>query len=113
MMRAMAANRPKQGMSRIRRAIENLGPWQSLALLAVPVCVVEPLKLAAVAIAGEGHWFSGTAVIIAAYAASLLLVDRLFVIVKPRLLKLHWFARLWCWLIIFRCRLTRSVRNAG
>ncbi|HZR90021.1 MAG TPA: hypothetical protein VFB02_24725 [Bradyrhizobium sp.] len=111
-MRATAANEPKQLLPRIRRAIENLGPWQSLALLALPTCIVEPMKLAAVAIAGEGHWFSGTAVIIAAYAASLLLVERLFVIVKPKLLKLHWFARLWCWLVVARCRMTRSFRSA-
>ncbi len=111
-MRAMAANEPKQLLPRIRRAIENLGPWQSLALLALPTYIVEPMKLAAVAIAGEGHWLSGTAVIIAAYAASLLLVERLFVIVKPKLLKLHWFARLWSWLIVARCRVTRSFRGA-
>jgi len=112
-MRAMAANQPKQPFPRIRRAIENLSPWQSLALLAIPMCIAEPMKLAAVAIAGEGHWFSGAAVIIAAYGASLLLVERLFVIAKPKLLKLHWFARLWCWLIVARCRLMRSFRSAG
>ena len=31
----------------------------------------------------------------AAYAISLLLVERLFSIVKPKLLTLPWFARLW------------------
>ena len=111
MMRAVAANERKQLLPRIRRAIESLGPWQSLAVLAVPTCIVEPLKLVAVAIAGEGHWFSGTAVIIAAYAASLLLVERLFVMVKPKLLKLRWFAKLWCWLIVARCRVTQSFRS--
>jgi hypothetical protein len=111
-MRAMAAKQPKQLLPRIRRAIESLGPWQSLALLALPICIVEPMKLVAVAIAGEGHWISGTAVIVAAYAASLLLVERLFVIVKPRLLKLRWFAKSWSWLIVARCRVTRSFRSA-
>ncbi len=113
MMRAMAANKSKQLLPRIRRGIESLGPRQSLALLAVPICIAEPMKLAALAIAGEGHWLGGTAVIIAAYATSLLLVERLFVIVKPKLLKLHWFATLWCWLIVARCRLTRALRSAG
>jgi len=111
-MRAMAANTPRQLLPRFRRSIESLGPWQSLGLLAIPTCIVEPMKLAAVAVAGEGHWFSGTAVIIAAYAASLFLVERLFVIVKPKLLKLHWFARLWRWLIVARCRVTQSLRSA-
>lgn len=82
-------------LSRMRHRIERLGPYQSLVLLAVPTAVVEPLKLVAVAIAGEGHWITGTLVIIAAYAASLLLVERLFTIVKPKLMTLNWFARLW------------------
>lgn len=91
-------------MMGLRRKIERLGPYPSLALMALPLCIVEPLKLVAVAIAGEGHWFTGTIVLLAAYCASLFLVERLFVIVKPKLLKLRWFARLWTWLIRLRYR---------
>lgn len=98
---------------RLKRSIERLGPYQSLLLLAVPASFVEPLKLIAVAIAGEGHWITGTAVIVAAYAASLLLIERLFVIVKPKLLKLRWFARLWCKFIILRYALTAYFRDTG
>ncbi|HLZ01690.1 MAG TPA: hypothetical protein VKR55_05990 [Bradyrhizobium sp.] len=79
------------------RSIGRLGPYQSLALLAVPVCLVEPLKLLALAVAGDGHWLTGTAMIIAAYAVSLLVIERLFVIVRPQLLTLRWFAKLWTW----------------
>ncbi|WP_249158644.1 hypothetical protein [Bradyrhizobium jicamae] len=79
----------------LRRSIEGLGPYPSLLLLALPTAVVEPLKLAAVAVAGEGHWMSGTAMIVACYAFSLLVVERLFVIVKPKLLTIPWFAKLW------------------
>jgi hypothetical protein len=78
-----------------RRAVERLGPYQSLTLLAVPLCIVEPLKLVAVEVAGKGHWLTGTGMIIAAYAASIFVVERLFLIVKPKLLQLDWFA--WCW----------------
>jgi hypothetical protein len=90
---AEASSRPQR--SRLRRAIEGLGPYQSLTLLLVPVSLVEPLKLAAVAIAGEGHWIAGTVAIVCAYAASLLGVERLFRVVRPKLLTLPWFARLW------------------
>jgi hypothetical protein len=72
-------------------------PYQSLILLAVPTSIVEPLKLVAVAIAGEGHWITGTLVIVAAYATSILAIERLFAIVKPKLMTLSWFARLWTW----------------
>jgi hypothetical protein len=99
---------PAQGhKSRLRRTIEGLGPYQSLVLLAIPLSLIEPLKLAAVAIAGEGHWITGTVTIICAYAASLLLVERLFRIVKPKLLALPWFARLWGWLLALRNRAVR------
>lgn len=84
-----------KSISTVRRTIERLSPYQSLGLLAVPLCIVEPLKLAAVAIAGEGHWITGTAIIVAAYLGSLFVVDRLFRVVKPKLLMLPWFARLW------------------
>ena len=66
--------------------IEGLGPYPSLFLLALPAATVEPLKLIAVAVAGEGHWITGTAMIVACYAFSLLVVERLFVVVKPKLL---------------------------
>jgi hypothetical protein len=86
----------------MRHGIEELGPYQPLVLLAVPMRIVEPLKLAAVAIAGDGHWITGTVVIVAAYAASRLGVERLFSIVKPKLMTLNWFARFWTWLIGLR-----------
>jgi hypothetical protein len=82
-------------MKSLRRVIEKLGPYQSLALLAVPTCTVEPAKLVAVALVGKGHWATGTAMIAAAYACSLFLVHRLFSIVKPKLLTLRWFSRAW------------------
>jgi hypothetical protein len=85
-----------------RRFVQKLGPYQSLALLLIPVCLVEPLKLVALAVAGSGHWITGTGMIIVAYAASLLVVERLFRMVKPRLLTIHWFARLWMWFVSLR-----------
>ena len=92
------------GTSRLRRSIERLGPYQSLVLLAITASLVEPLKLVAVAIAGSGHWATGAVTIVCAYAASLFLVERLFRIVKPKLLMLPWFARLWHWLLALRGR---------
>ena len=91
--------------SRIRRRIERLGPYQSLALLALPVCTVEPAKLLAVALVGEGHWVTGTVMIVLAYALSLAFVHRLFLIVKPKLLSFNWFARAWEWFVTTRSRM--------
>jgi hypothetical protein len=88
--------------SRLRRAIERLGPHTSLCLLAVPLAIVEPLKLLALVIVGSGHWITGTAAIVSAYALSLLVIERLFLIVKPKLLTLSWFAACWEWFVATR-----------
>jgi len=89
----------------LRRSIEGLGPYTSLFLLALPAATVEPLKLVAVAVAGDGHWITGTAMIVACYAFSLLVVERLFVIVKPKLLTIPWFAKLWKAFVSVRTRM--------
>jgi hypothetical protein len=75
--------------------IEGLRPYPSLLLLAVPTATVEPLKLAALAVAGKGHWLAGTAIVVGCYACSLLVIERLFAVVKPKLLTIPWFAKLW------------------
>jgi hypothetical protein len=98
--------------ARARRYIEHLGPYQSLVLLVVPASLVEPLKLIAVAVAGDGHWITWTVMIVVAYAASLLLVERLFRIVKPKLLTLPWFARIWDRLISLRAKVVARFRRA-
>jgi hypothetical protein len=103
---------PHSKASRLRRMIEGLGPYQSLVLLAIPTALVEPLKLIAVAVAGDGHWITGTVMIVAAYAASLLVIERLFRIVKPKLLTLPWFARLWAWFIGVRSKAAGLFRSA-
>src|SRR3979409_2417696 len=78
-----------------RRYIERLGPYPSLFLLAVPLAIIEPLKLVAVVIFGSGHWLTGTLVMLGSYALGLFFVERLFKLVKRKLLTLPWFARAW------------------
>jgi hypothetical protein len=86
----------------LRRAVTSSGWGRTgpLLILAIPTSLVEPLKLIAVAVAGEGHWIASTFVIIAAYG--LLFVERLFRIVRPKLLTCPWFARLWNWVLLVR-----------
>jgi hypothetical protein len=91
----------------LRQSIKGLGPYPSLLLLALPTATVEPLKLVAVAVAGKGHWITGTVMIVVCYAFSLLVVERLFAIVKPKLLTIPWFAKLWEGFISVRARALR------
>src|ERR1700682_6337141 len=94
--------RPMTALSSIRRRIQKLGPYQSLVLMLAPLLLVEPLKLIALVIAGKGHWLTGTGMLIGAYAASLLCVERLFRAVKPKLMLINWFAKGWIWFSYFR-----------
>ena len=50
---ALSPARIQQALGRLRHSIEEFGPYQSLALLALPLCLVEPSKLVAVALIGE------------------------------------------------------------
>jgi hypothetical protein len=88
----------------LKRSIGRLGPYPSLFVLVLPAATVEPLKLVAVAVAGKGHWITGTAMIAVCYTLSLLVVERLFAIVKPKLLTISWFAKLWKAFVSVRTR---------
>ena len=96
--------RKLQPWARFRRWVQQLGPCQSLLLLVVPLATVEPLKIVALVVAGKGHWLSGAMTIVAAYAMSLLVVERLFRLVKPKLLMLPWFAKIWSKALAVRTR---------
>ena len=98
-------------LARTRRRIQQLGPYGSLALLLVPLLSVEPLKLVALIVAGKGHWLTGTGMLLALYAVSLLVVERLFRTVKPKLLTLNWFAKLWAMFTTARDRTYAWLRS--
>lgn len=105
-MRRLSA-RPKHWLGRFRRRIERLSPYPALLILAGPLAVVEPLKLVTVFVAGEGHWITGGLVMLFAYAVSLFVTHWLFVIVKPKLLTLPWFARGWAIFVAVRNKIRR------
>jgi len=77
----------------IRRFLERLGPYQALLVLAVPLAIIEPLKVLALLVVGDGHFIAGTLVMIGAYVASLFVTERLFRVLKPKLLSLSWSLR--------------------
>lgn len=78
----------------VRRRIQQFGPYRSLAILLVPLLIVEPVKMAGLAFVGIGHWFGGACMIVGGYAAGLLIVDRLYRVVKSKLYTMPWCASL-------------------
>jgi hypothetical protein len=94
-----------------RRRLEQLGPYPSLVVLAIPLVGVEPVKLVAVLVAGDGPFITGLFFLILAYAVSLFVTERLFIILKPKLMMLPWFAKSWRWFVALRRRALRSLRS--
>jgi hypothetical protein len=103
------AGHAKRRLARLRQQIARLPPYPALLVVAGPLAVVEPLKLATVFIAGEGHWISSGLVLLFAYAVSLFVTHWLFVVVKPKLLTLPWFAWTWAKFVICRDRAWRWI----
>ena len=98
-------------LTALRRRLERVGPYKALVVLAVPLAIVEPLKLVAVLVAGNGHFVTGVVFLICAYVASLVITERLFIILKPKLLMLPWFAKSWWWFVALRRRCLRWGRG--
>lgn len=82
----------KKFLVRLRRWVTSLGPYPSLALLAVPLFVLEPAKPLSAYLIATGHFFAGAVVFIAAEVLKLTVVDRLFQLNKKKLLSIAAFA---------------------
>jgi hypothetical protein len=95
----------------IHSFLKRLTPLQSLLILAVPLAIVEPLKLVALTVLGKGHFVAGALVIICAYAGSLFITEWLFCILKPKLLSLPWFAFAWQIFVSLRHKLVSWLRR--
>jgi hypothetical protein len=59
----------------------------------------------------EGHWIAGTTMIASCYLLSLVVVERLFGVVKPKLLTIPWFAKLWRTVLSVRTWAVASFRR--
>jgi hypothetical protein len=78
----------------------------------LPLLLVEPLKMVALAVAGKGHWLTGAGMMLGAYAGSLLIVERLFRVVKPKLMMMDWFSIGWNWFTGFRDKTVGWLKRA-
>jgi hypothetical protein len=78
--------------ARLRAWIRSLRPYPSLALFAVPLIILEPVKPVAAYLAATGHVRLGLMVLIAGEILKLVLVERLFSINRDKLLSIPAFA---------------------
>jgi hypothetical protein len=82
----------KKLLERVRRWVTSLGPYQTLAVFAVPLVVLEPAKPLSGYLIGTGHFFAGALVFIVAEVLKLTVVERLFQLNKKKLLSIPAFA---------------------
>ncbi|WP_354256679.1 hypothetical protein [Bradyrhizobium sp. F1.13.3] len=76
----------------VRVWIGSLRPYPALALLAVPVIVLEPVKPVAAYLAGTGHITTGMIVLVVGESLKLVLVERLFCVSRDKLMSIPAFA---------------------
>jgi hypothetical protein len=78
----------------LERRIELLPPRAALAVFLAPTLLLLPIKLLALWFIGQGHALFGLLVIVAAKIAGTALLARLFLLTRPQLLQVVWFADL-------------------
>src|ERR1700712_58779 len=71
---------------RLRRWIRSLRPYPSLALFAVPLIILEPVKPVAAYLAATGSIELGLAVLVVGEILKLVLVERLFCLNRDKLM---------------------------
>lgn len=79
-------------VARLERLIAGLPPYAALAALALPTSVLFPLKLLAVYLVAQGKVVAAGFLFVGAKIASTALIARLFILTRPALMRLSWFA---------------------
>jgi hypothetical protein len=75
----------------LRRWILSLSPYPTLALFALPLVILEPVKPLAAYLVGTGHVATGLAILIVGEVLKLVLLERLFSISRDKLMSIPAF----------------------
>lgn len=101
------------GLRWIERRIRALTPYKSLALFAIPLLALLPLKLLALYWLGQGRVLLGLGVIVAAKVGGTAITARLFMLTQPTLMRLPWFARLFTRWMAWKTRVLDTLRHSA
>ena len=97
-------------VARLEAAVRPLPRGVILILLAVPFAVAEPLKILGLFWIGTGRITAGVATLVFAYAASFLLVERVYHAGREKLLTIAWFAAVIGFIVQVRDALLARIR---
>jgi len=75
--------------------IQSLPPYAALLVFFAPMVALFPVKVFGLWLIGEGRGFLGVGIIVVAKIAGTAVVARLFMLTRPALMQLPWFAHLY------------------
>lgn len=78
---------------RLRSWVAAQNRYVALALVFVPLVLLEPLKPLSIYLIAKKQFAAGAVVLVASEVIKIVLVERLFQLAKPKLLTFTWFAR--------------------
>jgi hypothetical protein len=97
-------------VARLEAMIMRLPPYAAVVVFALPTAILLPLKLVAVWLLANEQFVAATVLFIVAKIASTALVARLFILMRPALMQVAWFARAYNWFIPWKDRLFAQIR---
>ncbi len=94
------------------RFIAGLPPYGALVALALPASLLLPLKLLAVWLLANEHFLTAALLFVGAKIASTALLARIFILTKPSLMQISWFARAFNWFMPWKDALYAQIRES-
>ncbi|MBS0253215.1 MAG: hypothetical protein JSR78_19320 [Proteobacteria bacterium] len=92
------------------RLLARLPPYAALVALVLPTSLLLPLKFVALWLLANEHFLSATLLFVGAKIASTALIARIFLLVKPALMQIGWFATLFNWFVPWKDALYAQIR---
>jgi hypothetical protein len=94
----------------VERWIAGLPPYPALLAIALPTTLLLPLKFVAVWLLANEHFLTATLLFFGAKVASTALIARVFILTKPSLMRIAWFARTYNWFVPWKDALFAEIR---
>lgn len=94
----------------VERWIAGLPPYAALFAIALPTTLLLPLKFVAVWLLANNHFATATLLFLGAKLASTALIARVFILTKPALMRISWFARAYNWFVPWKDALFAQIR---
>ncbi len=95
----------------LERLLARLPPYLALLALALPASLALPLKLLAIWLLANEHFVSAALLFVGAKIGATALVARIFLLVKPQLMQIGWFATAYEWFTAWKEVLYAKIRE--